>query len=83
MQNALPRDSHAHSFVVAEGGVMRLTQDECARKLADWLIDNAGYVYNTGSLRGFGIGGEVDLMDLAIFVLDTLAEPAAEAVRSA
>jgi transcriptional regulator with XRE-family HTH domain len=52
----------------------RLTQEECAQKLADWLMQHAGYTYHEKNLRGFGIDGEVDLMDLAIFVLDTLME---------
>jgi|HubBroStandDraft_1064217.scaffolds.fasta_scaffold43497_4 hypothetical protein len=55
-----------------KGATMRLSQEECAVRLADWLKEHAGYVYNEKNLRNFGIDGEVDLMDLAIFVLDTL-----------
>ncbi len=56
---------------------MRLTQEECAKKLAAWLRENAGYTYHDSgnNLRSFGIDGEVDVMDLAIFVLDTLCDP--------
>lgn len=54
---------------------MRLTQEDCAQKLADWLKENACFTYNEQSLRGFGIDGEVDLMDMAIFILDTLCDP--------
>lgn len=52
----------------------RLTQEECAKKLAAWLRENAGYTYGDSddNLRNFGIDGEVDLMNMAIFVLDTL-----------
>lgn len=57
----------------------RMTQEECAKKLAAWLRENAGCTYYTyynsdDNLRGFGIDGEVDLMDMAIFVLDTLCD---------
>ena len=53
---------------------MRLTQEQCAKRLANWFQENAGYTYDETNLRGFGIDGEIDLMDLAIFVLDTLQE---------
>ena len=65
---------------------MRLSQEECAKKLAAWLHENAGSPYYNldGNLRGFRIDGEVDLMDLAVFVLDTLLEPrVSEIIRSA
>ncbi len=54
----------------------RMTQEECAKKLAAWLRENAGFTYydSDDNLRGFGIDGEVDLMDMAIFVLDTLCD---------
>ena len=54
----------------------RMTQEECAKKLAAWLRENAGYTYydSDDNLRNFGIDGEVDLMDMAIFILDTLCD---------
>jgi hypothetical protein len=53
----------------------RPTQEECAQKLADWLKENADYTYDENNLRSFGIDGGVDLMDLAIFVLDSILDP--------
>ena len=54
----------------------RMTQEECAKKLAAWLRENAGFTYydSDDNLRNFGIDGEVDLMDMAIFILDTLCD---------
>jgi len=51
-----------------------MTQEQVAQKLADWLIEHAGYTYDETQLSDFGIDGGVDLMDLAIFVMDTLPE---------
>lgn len=53
---------------------MAMTQEEVAQKLADWLKEHAGFTYYEKDLRDFGIDGTVDLMDMAIFVLDTLPE---------
>jgi len=62
---------------------MSMTQEECAKKLAAWLRENAGFTYydSDDNLRGFGIDGEVDLMDMAIFVLDTICEPSNHLAR--
>jgi hypothetical protein len=52
-----------------------VTQEECSKKLAAWLRENAvTYHDSDDNLRGFVIDGEVDLMDMAIFVLDTICE---------
>lgn len=53
---------------------MAMTQEQVAKKLAEWLQEHAGFTYGEKDLRDFGIDGTVDLMDMAIFVLDILPE---------